>query len=443
MTDISLKKLPPNDIEAERFVLGAILLDCKSYFTAAGIIGYPDFYQTAHQTIFKAFEELNANGNEAVDIVILADYLRKQDKLERVGDEAYLMALLEAIPTAGHIKYHAQLVKEKATLRAMAALGYNLYEAAYQDKQDTGELIGETERQFYELALHGKGYDVAEDVISPKEMAKRAFGRVTAAHEKPKDIRGIQAGFLSYDQATGGLQDLTILSGTAGVGKTGIALNWATKIGVEDKTPCLYLNYEMAEEELTARILGIISGIPVNQIKSGNFTKADGYERLVGIMERLHGSQLFITDNKPKDINTTISLIYQYKIQHDIRVVFIDYLGEIMIDEQAAKENSEYITYGRWTQMLKGICAKLDIKLVLLAQLNREGETSPRRDKVAGSWKLVQKADVFCIVYIYKRDKYIFKIAKQRHGPYPLFFELDYNKNTQRIEEIGYWQKLA
>jgi replicative DNA helicase len=383
-------------------------------------------------------EDLHGNSHNGIDLVVLVDYLQKQDKLEGVGGQAYLIALLESIPTAGHIKHHAKLVKEKATLRTMAALGNGLFQAAFQDRQDTGELIQETERRFYELALSGKGYDASRDVICPKNMAKLAFDRVVASHEQPQEIRGIQVGFGCLDKETGGLRDLTFISGTSGVGKTGVALNWAKNIGIDDKIPCLYLNYEMAEEELIARLLGIMSGVPVNQIKSGNYTQPDSYGKLISVMNDLHTSQLFITDNEPKDINTTISLIYQHKIQHGIKVVFIDYLGEIMPDEQAGKE-SEYMTYGRWTQMLKGICVKLDIRLVMIAQLNREGETAPRRDKVAGSWKLVQKADVFCILYIYKGLNYVMKVAKQRHGTYPLFFELDYQKNIQRVEEVGYW----
>ncbi len=443
MSDVSLKKLPPHCLDAERQVIGAVLLDSKSYFTAVGIITHQDFYRGEHRAIWKALEQLHANNQDSMDTVILANYLDKQDKLDDVGGRGYLAELLGGVPTAGHIKHHALIVKDKATLRGMVELGHSLYQDAYEGGKDAGELIEIAERRFYELALYGKGYDAAKDVLSPEDMAKRAFDRVVKAKEKPQHVKGIAVGFNNFDYCTKGLPDLTILAASTGMGKTGLALNWASKIGVEDKIPCLYLNYEMAENELINRLLAMLSGVEIDQIKSGHYTPQDNYDLVANAVDDLHGSKLFITDNEPKDINTTISLIYQHTIQHGIKVVFIDYLGEITPDDLALRERSEYITYGRWVQMLKGISAKLGIRLVVLAQLNRAGETDPSRDNIGGSYKLIQKADLLCIVYVNKNGEHLLKIAKQRHGIYPITLEFSYNKLTQRIKELGSWKEKA
>lgn len=439
-----INKPLPSNIEAERCALGAVLLDPKAYFTAKGIISHHDFYQQIHRTIFKALEELYVNSQD-VDVIKLGDYLKQQGKLEEVGGQEYLLALFDSIPTTANIKTHADVIKEKATLRRLASLGQRICLEASADNQDPGKIVETANREFFDLSLHGGGYDAAKDVIGPKEGANRAFDRVIAAKEKPQHINSIAVGFNNFDYNTKGLQNLTILSASTGMGKTGLALNWGKKIGIKDKIPCLYINYEMAQEALVNRLLAMLSGVSIDQITSGHYQPQENYDKVEEAIEAYYASKLFITDNGPKDINTTIALIYQHKIQHGIKVVFIDYLGEIEYDSLAHKEKSEYITYGRWVQMLKGVCAKLDIKLVVLAQLNRQGETSPGRANMGGSWKLVQKADVVLILYVTKKTKinpakHILKIDKQRHGIYPVSLELSYNKLTQRVEEVGSWK---
>lgn len=426
-------KLPPSSLEAERAVIGSVLLDNKSFYEANMILKADDFYVGAHRIIWKCFTELVSD--DQVNLVNLIDILETKKKLEGVGGRAYVLGLAEGMPTAAHIKHYANLIKDKAILREVACLGDELYETAMTGERKAKEVIAEAENKIFALSLYGQGYEIADDVVGPKEIAKRLFERIELAKKGGSTKKRINTGFSTFDHETGGLQDLTIISASTGIGKTGVALNWAVNIGIKKKTPCLYINLEMTEEALARRILGISASIKVDDIRDG---KCDGYQSYAGGLDSINASKLFITDNYPKDINIILSLINYHKALYGIEVVFIDYLGEIIPTKKDIREK-EYIMYGEWVQILKSICTKLDIRLVVLAQLNRSGENTPRRENIAGSWKIIQKADTFCILYNTKGAVPILKIAKQRHGQYPLSFELDYQKNTQRIDEIGYW----
>lgn len=428
-------KFPPNSIEAERAVIGSVLLDNKSFYEASMIIKTDDFYSGAHRIIWKYLTEL-VSGDQ-VNLVNLIDILETKKKLEGVGGRAYILALAEGMPTAAHVKHYAKLIKDKSILRAIACLGDELYDMAISGERKAKEVIIEAENKIFALSLCGQGYEITDDVAGPKEIASRLFERIELAKRGGSTKKIINTGFSSFDYETGGLQDLTIISASTGIGKTGLALNWAVNIGITQKIPCLYINLEMAEEALSRRILGISANIKVDDIRDG---KCDGYPSYVGGLDGINSSKLFITDNYPKDINIILSLINYHKALYGIEVVFIDYLGEIIPIKKDIREK-EYIMYGEWVQTLKGICTKLDIRLVVLAQLNRSGETAPRRENIAGSWKIIQKADTFCILYNTRGAIPILKIAKQRHGQYPLSFELDYQKTTQRMEEICYFEK--
>lgn len=421
-----IDKILPNNIEAERGVLAAILLDNKAYFKIKGIVGYGDFYQEAHKTIFYALDQLYTEaGSEEVDTIKLCDFLAQKDKLESVGGQEYILALFDSIPTTANVVFHAKIVKEKAVLRKAAILGQKLYLEAADEIQGVDKILNATSNQLLGLLTEATGYAVAQDILTPKQMASKGFDNVYAAIGNPGRLRGIAVGFPEFDYITKGLREFTLLAAETGQGKTALALNWAVSLGIKKQIPCLYINCEMASDDLIYRILSIMSGVDEDDLTLGK-CELQG-KQVDEAVKHIADSQLFITSNLPKNIHNIIALIYQHKIQYGIKVVFVDYLGEVEYDELAHKERSEYLTYGRWAKLIKDTCAKLDIKPVVIHQLNREG-------RIASSLKLERQASVFCTLEIENKN-YFLRIKKNRGGRCPASIGLEFNKPTLTIKE--------
>lgn len=417
-----MEKILPHNLMAEQGVLAAILLDDEAYFKAKGILSCQDFYQEAHQTIFYAFDQLYAS-NKDIDLIKLGDFLQQKDKLNDIGGTEYLLDLLDSLPTSANIKIDAQIVKEKSVLRRAATLGQKLYLEAIDDMQEANKILNTISNQLFELLTEASG---CQDIVSPQQMSSLGFDRIHEAMKHPGRIRGIAVGFPQLDFISKGLREFTLLAANTGMGKTVLSLNWAVSLGIKKEIPCLYINLEMSEEDLTFRIISILSGVEEDLITMGKCRSQ--MKQIENALEKIHASQLFITGNMPKTIHNIIALIYQYKTQHGIKVVFIDYLGEIEYDDLAHKEQSEYLTYGRWAQLIKNTCAKLDVKPVVIHQLNREG-------KIASSLKLERKASLFCTLEIDKKEGYFLKIRKNRGGQCPTSITLDFNKPTLTIKE--------
>jgi len=435
MSRAKSKPLPENP-EAEKSVLGSVFRNSNALFTATGILSTKDFYSPRNRIIFEAMVALSQKKGVRIDFISLSDHLQQKGFLEKAGGVAYISELEDFIPTSSAIAHHAQLVKEKSILRELAKAGQELYENAWDGTEDPKELIAKIQKQVFDLSLSCEGGNEIKHVLSPKEWAQESFDNATEWLENPQTVRGIATGMDRLDKTLKGLKDVNIISASTGVGKTALGLNWAVNIGIQQKIPALYLNYEMNREELELRIQSILSGVPINNIYSGQYNDKYPFAKIAETSVRISEGKLFITPNQPKNINTSIALINKYVAQEKIKVVFVDYLGEIEPDSIAEKENSEYRTFGRWVGMLKNVCTSRGVKLVLLAQMNREGENKPRLSKVGGSWKIAQKADVFLIIKNDKKAGYGIYVAKNRNGIEKKTVDIHFDKDTQRIYEI-------
>lgn len=420
------EKLLPHNLDAERGVLAAILLDGKAYFKAKNILSYRDFYHEPHQTIFHGLDNLYANvgDNEEIDPTKLCDFLKQKNKLESVGGMEYILALFESIPTTANVTSHAKIVKQKSVLRRAAYLGQKLHLEAMEETQSADKILDGTCKQILDLLTEAAGYNVAQDILTPSQMANRVYDNVHKAIESPGTLRGIAVGFPQFDFITKGLREFTLLAAETGTGKTTLALNWAVNLGVKKQIPCLFINCEMSADDLLYRIVSNLSGVAEDDLTLGKCQ----IKQIDEPVQQIFNSQLFITSNLPKNINNIIALIYQHKIQHKIKVVFVDWIGQIKQDELAHKENNQYLTYTRWAQMIKDICIKLDIKPVVVHQLNRGGE-------IANCKELHNMSSVFCVPETDKNKNYILRIRKNRGGRGPAKIYLEFNKSTLTIRE--------
>ncbi len=432
MNSISLTPLPNNQ-EAEMAVLGGMLLNEHGLYTALSLLESSDFSVNKNKIIFSAISEL-ARQEKAVNEFSLLDYLKNTKSLESVDGFKYIDELANFVPTSEAITHFCQIVKEKSVLRKLIHLTNQINKKTWEETESPETLIETAQHEIYEIGLDFQNQK-GQSVYGPQEISQKALATATTFKENPEKSKGIETGFPTLDVAIRGLKDINIVSASTGIGKTAFALNLAIHLGVHQGTPTLYINHEMNIEELLVRIQGILSGVPIRNILTGQYNENYTFQKIEHCCKILKDSNLHITDNKSKNINAINCLIRKYKTQHNTQVVILDYLGEIDPDSISTNE-TDYETYGRWVQTLKNICTSLGIKLVLLAQLNREGETTPNKSKIGGSWKIAQKADVFLVLGLDERKKHFLKIDKNRNGPAPQTIALGFDKETQRMFEI-------
>jgi len=428
------KALPENG-EAEQSVLGGVFACPSAIYAARQRLSPNDFYSHRNRIVFQAMIDLSEKDQGEIDVLNVADFLRGKGLLDQAGGIEYLSELEENIPTAEAVPHHANIVKEKAILRSLVRVGQELADYAIDEAEPAKSLMTTAQDRLFGLSLAIDGGTGEKHVLSPAEWAQESFCNAAGWADEPNEVRGIATGFNRLDMIIRGLKPVNIISATTGEGKTALGLNVAANIGVHQKIACLYLNYEMDLQELELRIQAMLCGIPINNIFCGQYNDKYPFTKIGKTSQLISDGKLFISGNQPKNINTTIALIHRYSALEKIKVVFVDYLGEIEPDAIAEKENSEYRTFGRWVQMLKSVCASLGVKLVLLAQLNREGEDNPKLSKVGGSWKIAQKADVFLIIKKEKGEPCLY-VAKNRNGKARETIDIDFNKDTQRIVEI-------
>lgn len=422
-------RLPPNNMDAEIAVLSCLMKENRLIYRAKTLITPEEFYSACNRKIYQAM--LNLAGEKIdLNVLTIADALKRFGAVDDVTLD-HLDELDGYVPTAEVMTHYISLVKKCAFARNLAVLGEKMFLESYKTMEIDEALatftneLGAISNQFYTRSG-------VNDVMTPKEIADYAFSAYVKRMESG-DASKIDTGIRSLDTAIKGLKQVTIVSASTGVGKTALALNIAINAGVEQQVPTLYLNYEMDIEELIIRAQGILTGIPTSAITEGNVFK-ENFHLLAKASERLAGGKLYFTDNSPKTIDHSVDIIHRYAALHNVKLVVVDYLGEIEPDKQALKDG-EYLTYGRWVQTLKNECSCLGIKLVILAQLNREGHGDARMSKIGGSWKIAQKADVFLIFEVDKNGQHSIRIEKNRNGIHPLTIEVDFEKATQRIIE--------
>jgi len=419
----------------EKEVLYAILYDNKLIHQAVTKLSDDDFSDFRNASIFRALKKILVDeGRDGVDIALLRDVVNFEDS------HLYLREIYDLIVTSANINSHIEKVKENSIRRAI----YKHFLASSEEVKHLGKInfkewLNNKEIQFTGI-LNSYRKDVVKDLFSPKGYTQRMRFLYKQYRDNPASNRGPKTGFRMLDEMMGGLRLLNILAGTTGAAKSTFAINIACNIAIQQGIPVLYINYEMEADDLHRRIVSCLSGVESNKILYGRCTaeqwaQVDAYIDLIENAGNLH-----ITDNASKNINDTIALIHYYKQKFGVKVVFVDYIGEIDGDSLADKERNEYLTYGRYTQTLKNTCSALEIHCFLVAQLNRQGDKEkgkPKRSDIQGSWKMIQKADVFMSIYRDEKEKkHRLIIQKQRHGIYPYDVDFIFTGSIHKFEEL-------
>lgn len=423
----AIYKVPPQNIDAEQSVLGAILIENDALYNAVEILGVDDFYKEAHRRIFLAMIDLSEK-NEAIDLVTITEYLKKKNDLDIAGGATYISQLSNAVPTAANIRYHAKIVHEKAILRNLIHTATEIVTRGYEDTRDVEELLDYAENSIF---------NISEKKIKPsftavKEIIKNSFEAIERLSEKKERVTGAPTGFLDLDLMTSGFQpaDLIIVAGRPSMGKTAFCLSIAQHVGIEKGAPVAIFSLEMAKEQLVIRMLCSESRVDSHKLRSGFLSKSD-WPRLTTAAGRLSEAPIFIDDSAGTSVLEMKAKARRLKAEHGLSLIVVDYL-QLMSgrsDKRRGGSDNREQEISEISRSLKALAKELSVPVIALSQLNRAVES--RHDKrpmladLRESGAIEQDADVILFIYrdeVYKQteeNKGLAEIiiGKQRNGP--------------------------
>ena len=412
MQTIDMRKLPPQSIEAEMSILGGVLLDNDAMNRVLEIIVDEDLYRENHRKIFRAMVDLSEK-NEPCDLITLTNILKTKGELEEIGGGAYLVTLVDYVPTAANIAYYCRIVKEKAVTRKLITAATEIVTQGYDDQIAVEELLDGAQKVIFEIS---------ENKLRPaffpiSAILKDTIRNIEILYEKKEHVTGVPTGFLDLDEMTAGFQrgDLIIIAGRPSMGKTAFALNIAQHAAIHAKpvAPAAIFSLEMSKEQLVTRLLCSEAKVDASRLRTGHFIDAD-WGRLMMGAGKLHESKIFIDDTPAISVMEMRAKCRRLKAEHDIGIIMVDYLQLMRGGSNPESRQQEISEISR---SLKALAKELSVPVVALSQLNRSLESRtdkrPMMSDLRESGAIEQDADVIMFVY---RDAVYCDDCKRRDG---------------------------
>ncbi|MBI5049832.1 MAG: replicative DNA helicase [Nitrospirae bacterium] len=420
--DLSVDRLPPQNVEAEQSILGAILLENEALSAAIEVLSSDDFYRESHKKIFIGMLDLYER-NEPIDLITLTEQLSRRGHLEEIGGASYLSSIVNMVPTSANIRYHSKIVKEKAVLRNLIRTATEIVSMSYDENLDVSELLDRAETKIFSISEKM----VKSSFVHVRNVVKDTIDFVDKLYNKKEYITGLPTGFTDLDMLTTGFHpgELIVIGARPGMGKTAFCLNIASHVGMEVKVPVALFSLEMTKELIVLRMLCSEAEVDSKSVRSGYHSKED-YKKLVNAAGRLADAPIYIDDafNSVLEIRAKARRL---KAEHGLGLVIIDYLqlmrgkGSHIQREQAVSQIS---------RSLKALSKDLSLPVIVISQLNRSCEQRgedkrPILADMRESGAIEQDADT--ILFLYRGDYYKAKdakegvtelnVAKQRNGP--------------------------
>jgi replicative DNA helicase len=428
LTALLTSKIPPHSLEAERAVLGAILLEPESLPRAVEILKPGDFYKEGHRKIFATMLGLFER-SEPVDLLTLSEELRRSDELDEVGGPAALASLVEEAATAAHLLSYAGIVREKALLRDLIRIATEIVGQSYEAKEDVDSLLDQAETQIFQLSERR----MQGTAVQVRTILKETFEYIERLYERKEHVTGLATGFDRLDKLTSGLQpsDFILVAGRPSMGKTALALNIAKYAGIELKKKVLVLSLEMSREQVVQRLLCAEARVDSHRVRTGYLEPKD-WPRLTNAAGRLAEAPIFIDDTAGLTVLEARAKARRMKAEHGLDLVLIDYI-QLMRGRGSMENRQQEIS--EISRALKAMAKELRIPVVGLSQLSRAVETRPTREHrpqlsdLRESGALEQDADL--IIFLYRPERYKEQseippdqqnlaeviVGKQRNGP--------------------------
>lgn len=430
------QRLPPQNLEAEQSVLGAMLLDKEALIEVAEIITSRDFYRETHQHIFQTLMDL-FNKGEAVDLVTVCEELENKGLLDKLGGAAYLATLANMTPTAAHARYYAGIVKEKALLRALIRSSTEIIDKSYGYVENIEEFLDDAEQMIFDVARKKD----SRSFVPLRDALEQTFEKLERLYERKSGLTGLSTGFPDLDNITSGFQesDLIIIAARPSMGKTTLAVNIAQQMAAAEVHPVAFFSLEMSSEQLAQRLLCSSAEIDAQRLRRG-FLSSEDWPRLTQAVGPLSELPLYIDDTPAISVMEMRAKARRLKLEKGLCAVFVDYLQLMRGSERAENRQQEISGISR---SLKALAKELNCPVIALSQLSRAVEQ--RQDKrpilsdLLDSGGIEANADM--VVFIYRDDYYYpetekkhvteILISKQRNGPtgkVELYFMDRFNK---------------
>lgn len=422
MEEALMKRILPHSMEAEQSVIGSMIMSRDAIIEASEIITGADFYQQQYGIVFEAMVELHDEG-KAVDLVTLQERLKEKDLPSEISSMEFVRDLLSAVPTSANVKYYAEIVAEKAMLRKLIKTTEEISNACYLGKEKTQDILEVTEKKIFDL-VQNRG---SQEYVPIRQVVLNAIEKIEKASRNQGSVTGIPTGFIDLDYKTSGFQpsDLILVAARPSMGKTAFVLNIAQYMAFHNNVTAAIFSLEMSKEQLVNRLLALESKVDSQNIRTGNLEDEE-WAKLIEGANVIGNSNLIIDDKPGISISELRSKCRKYKMEHNLGIIFIDYL-QLMTGSGRSESRQQEIS--DISRSLKALARELNVPVVALSQLSRAVEQRPDHRPMLSdlreSGAIEQDADVVMFIY---RDDYYNKdsenkniaeiiIAKQRNGP--------------------------
>lgn len=444
---VDYAKMPPQAIELEEAVLGAIMLEKNALLSVIDILKPESFYKEAHQKIFQAILDLSM-AEKPIDILTVTEQLRANKQLEEAGGPAYISQLTSRIASAAHIEYHARIVAQKYIQRELIRVSSEIQKQAYDESVDVNDLLEFSEKELFEIATG----NIKKESLPVNTILKEAIRRIEDASKRSDNLSGVPSGFTKLDRITSGWQrsDLIIIAARPSMGKTAFVLSMARNMAVEHKIPVAIFSLEMSSVQLVNRMIVTETELPSDRIKNGKLSEEEWKQLDAGISDLIK-APLYIDDTPAISIYELRAKCRRLVVQHHIQVVIVDYL-QLMTAPVDAKGSREQ-EVSMISRSLKALAKELDVPVIALSQLNRSVETRsgtkrPQLSDLRESGAIEQDADL--VIFIHRPEKYgLFEdldgnstkgiaeiiVAKHRNGP-TADIQLRFRDDLARFEDL-------
>lgn len=439
------ERVPPQNIEAEQAVLGAMLIDKEAIAKATEVLSADDFYREAHRVIFSAMLELY-NKNEAVDMVTVTEILKRDNKLEDIGGIAYITSLANVVLTAANVKYHAEIVAEKSVLRQLVRVSTEIAAMGYEANEDVGTLLDTAESRILEISNRKK----KNDFTAINDILMDSVQSIESLLQNKGGLTGLPAGFADLDKLTSGLHpsDFIILAARPSMGKTALALNIVQNVALRahkviggEPRSVAFFSLEMSKEQLVNRMLCAEAGIDSQRLRVGEMHDED-WTHLWDACDKMSRAKIYIDDTAGITAMDMRSRARRLKAEHGLDLIVVDYLQLMQGSGKRNNSGDRQQEVSEISRSLKALARELDVPVLALSQLSRSVESRqvkrPMLSDLRESGSLEQDADI--VAFLYREDYYNPEtenkhteliIAKHRNGPVDtvnLFFQKQFTK---------------
>jgi replicative DNA helicase len=417
----ALDKLPPQNLEAEQTVLGAIMLENSALYKTVEILKPEDFYRESHRKIYKGMLSLMEK-NDPIDLITMSDYLRKNNELEAVGGASYLSSLVNSIATTANVVYHSKIISERAIMRSLIFAATDIMSKVYEGQLDGDEMLDFAEKTIF--AISEKKLSTSFTPLNT--LIKDSFEHIELLYDRKHVISGVPSGFKDLDELTTGFQegDLIIIGGRPSMGKTALCLNIAQHSAKESGQPVAIFSLEMSKRQLAMRMLCSEANVDSNSIRKGIIKKSD-WHKLTSAAGNLGDAPIYIDDSSDITALEMRAKSRRLKLEHGLGLVIVDYL-QLMRGRSGAERREQEIS--EISRSLKSLARELSVPVIALSQLNRSVESrkppKPALSDLRESGAIEQDADLILFLYreeVYNKEaekgKAELLIAKQRNGP--------------------------